>query len=165
MKLDIGCGSNKREGYEGVDLVALDGVDHVFDLCKDFPFADNSVEAISTSHFLEHLKDMDSIHVLRESFRVLQPGGEIEIVVPYFSKILQMFLDCEDFEQKWQWHHATIFGNQVHEGEFHKSGFDEDKLHFFLYSLGFTAIQIEEVWTHQQPSLRALARKPEHEKA
>jgi len=55
VKLDLGCGQNPREGYEGVDLYG-DKAKHKVDLFK-FPwkFADNSVDEIHASHFLEHV--------------------------------------------------------------------------------------------------------------
>lgn len=55
LKLDLGCGQNPKEGFEGVDLYG-DKATHRHDLFK-FPwaFADESVDEIYTSHFLEHV--------------------------------------------------------------------------------------------------------------
>jgi hypothetical protein len=55
LKLDLGCGQNPKEGFEGVDIRGGKAV-HVCDLFKfPWPFADSSVEEIHTSHFLEHV--------------------------------------------------------------------------------------------------------------
>ena len=53
----------------------------LLDLSADtYPFADGSVTAIRSRHFLEH-SVLD--HVLAESHRVLRPGGEFIAIVPY----------------------------------------------------------------------------------
>lgn len=159
MKIDIGCGEFKREGYAGVDLLAGEGVDFVVDVTKEaLPFEDCSVDAVSTSHFLEHITYDDAVKVLSEAHRVLRKGGEIEIVVPNFPRLLELFLAAE-FENKWVWWIQTIFGNQDSAGQYHKDGYDADKLHLTLEALEFVEIAVEEVWTHQQPCLRATARK------
>ena len=44
LKLDLGCGQRKQEGYEGVDIVPGEGIDHIVDLFQfPWPFADRSV--------------------------------------------------------------------------------------------------------------------------
>ncbi len=55
LKLDLGCGQNPKEGFEGVDIQG-GKAKHTVDLFKfPWPFADNSVEEIHCSHFLEHV--------------------------------------------------------------------------------------------------------------
>ena len=46
MKLDIACGTDKKPGFKGVDLVKLPGVDYVMDVNKKLKFKDNSVDEI-----------------------------------------------------------------------------------------------------------------------
>ena len=54
-RLDLGCGQNPREGFEGVDLYG-EKAKHKVDLFKfPWPFADGSVDEIHCSHFLEHV--------------------------------------------------------------------------------------------------------------
>jgi SAM-dependent methyltransferase len=84
-KLDIGCGARKRRpDYIGVDRRALPGVDlvgEVEEILSAIP--DGVVDEIYSSHFLEHVDDLDG--VLAEMCRVLRRGGRLEIVVPHFS--------------------------------------------------------------------------------
>jgi predicted SAM-dependent methyltransferase len=55
VKLDLGCGQSPKEGFEGVDLHAPD-VKYRVDLWKfPFPWEDNSVDELYSSHFVEHL--------------------------------------------------------------------------------------------------------------
>ena len=55
LKLDLGCGQNPKEGFDGVDLYG-EKAKHKVDLFKfPWPFEDASVEEINCSHFLEHV--------------------------------------------------------------------------------------------------------------
>ena len=86
LRLDIACGQNKKFGYQGVDITPMDGVDFVVDLTKfPWPFADNSVYEIHCSHYVEHTPDL--IAFMDECYRILCPGGTIDIHAPYYSSI------------------------------------------------------------------------------
>lgn len=52
------------------------------DIRKGLPFADNSVDGIYASHVLEHLALDDCRLALRNTFRLLRPGGIFRLVVP-----------------------------------------------------------------------------------
>jgi len=55
LKLDLGAGQSPREGFEGVDLHAAE-TKHRVDLFKfPFPWEDDSVDELHSSHFVEHL--------------------------------------------------------------------------------------------------------------
>lgn len=93
VKLDLGCGVNKREGFLGVDSLKLKGVDLVADLTKKWPWKDNSVDEINMSHTLEHFTQEERVHVMNEMYRVLKPvdydnagkavRGLATIITPY----------------------------------------------------------------------------------
>lgn len=86
LKLDLGCGKSKRDGFEGVDILKFDGVDHVVDLTQaPWPWADNSVEEFHTSHFVEHLTAQQRVIFANEVFRTLVKGGKAAIIVPHFA--------------------------------------------------------------------------------
>lgn len=84
MKLDFGCGKNKREGFTGVDIIPFEGVDVVADLSQKWPWEDNSVEEAHASHFVEHLDAKARIHFVNELYRVLKPGAKCTIIVPHW---------------------------------------------------------------------------------
>ena len=107
LKLDLGAGQNPKEGFEGVDLNAPN-TQHRVDLFKfPYPWADNSVEEIHTSHFVEHIPNREveerDVVVVRggqaeawerfvgqnlffaffdECYRILKPDGVMTVIVP-----------------------------------------------------------------------------------
>jgi SAM-dependent methyltransferase len=52
------------------------------DIVKGLPLADGSVDGIYASHVLEHLALADCAVALRNTFRLLKPGGLFRLVVP-----------------------------------------------------------------------------------
>lgn len=86
LKLDIGCGKNKREGFKGVDQYAMTGVDFVMDVRETpWKWRDNSVEEIHCSHFIEHLTGAERVGFMNELYRVLRNGGKATIIVPHWA--------------------------------------------------------------------------------
>ncbi len=86
LKLDLACGDNKKQGFIGVDISNIPGVDVVADLEQyPWPFEDNSVEAINVSHYIEHTNDL--IKFIDECYRIMKVGAKMEIVAPYYSSI------------------------------------------------------------------------------
>jgi SAM-dependent methyltransferase len=85
LKIDLGCGPNKREGFTGVDRIKFHAVDHVADLREVWPFADESVDEAHSSHFVEHLTAVERVHFCNELYRVLKPGGKCTMIVPHWA--------------------------------------------------------------------------------
>lgn len=84
LRLDLGCGKNPREGFEGVDVLDF-GQRWKVDLRKKWPWADGSVQEAHTSHTVEHLTAGERVHFFNELHRVLVPGGKCQLIVPDFS--------------------------------------------------------------------------------
>jgi SAM-dependent methyltransferase len=83
VRLDLGCGQNKREGFTGVDKYPAPGVDIVHDLAVfPWPFADNSVDEAHSSHNLEHIDGVDRLPFFQELYRVLKPGATALFITP-----------------------------------------------------------------------------------
>lgn len=86
IKLDLGCGKNKKPGFLGVDVLKFEGVDVECHLgLSRWPWADGSVEEVHASHFVEHLTAGQRIWFANELFRVLKPGGTATIITPHWN--------------------------------------------------------------------------------
>ena len=86
LKLDLGCGTKKKEGFIGVDVRKFDGVDIVLDLGRHtWPWEDNSVEEAFSSHTLEHLDPAERCHFFNELWRVLKNDGKAQIILPHWA--------------------------------------------------------------------------------
>lgn len=81
LKLHLGCGMSRMEGWVNCDLHPGPKVDLAFDVQQPWPFPDNAVTEIFASHMLEHLSDPHAF--FREAWRVLQPNGSIRLRMPY----------------------------------------------------------------------------------
>jgi len=83
MKINIGAGDVKLDGYVTCDYDKNSNPDFAFDLEKDqFPFEDNSVETVVAHHILEHLGE-GYFHCLQELYRICRHGAIIDIRVPH----------------------------------------------------------------------------------
>lgn len=95
MKLELGgSGWNGRhsrgDGWVNIDLHEAADVRHNLESLP-WPFADDSIEAVYSSHCLEHLANPHSI--CREIARVCKAGAPIEIRVPHPNSQLAMTWD------------------------------------------------------------------------
>jgi len=86
LKLNLGCGKVKMEGFVGVDILQFEGVDVVCHLGGNpWPWADESVSEIHCSHFLEHLDARERVWFWNELYRVLKPKCGGKVITPYWA--------------------------------------------------------------------------------
>lgn len=146
IKLDIGSGPNPIPGFAGIDPYCK--TDYKAEMWH-LPFDDSSVDEIFSSHALEHIPQKMVVPTLREWKRVIKPGCRITIRVPDLKWCIQNWLKTESIG----WELATIFGNQNHEGEFHKTGFTTPIMIHYLVEAGLKLQRHEILWTHEQQTL------------
>lgn len=96
LRLDLGCGTRKRPAesfngssephpWIGVDCRKFPGVDVVCNLGKQkWPWKNESVDEIHTSHMVEHLTPPERIHFANEAFRVLKKGAKLVVITPFW---------------------------------------------------------------------------------
>lgn len=78
MRLNLGSGSDRLEGYVNVDSAEMPGVDQVWDLDQyPWPWEDASVSRIRAFDVWEHLRQ--PLPFMREAWRVLTVGGILDI--------------------------------------------------------------------------------------
>lgn len=84
MKLNVGCGRDYRPGWENIDISREVKAEHYLDIRKDaLPFKDGSATLIYISGVLEQVGPNDDLlFTMRELYRVLAPGGIMQVVVP-----------------------------------------------------------------------------------
>lgn len=114
MKLNLGCGSQVIDGWVNVDYsigarlakfpffrilnkkiklfnLNWDNRIYIHNLTKAFPWEDNSVDIVYSSHTLEHLPREEGLKFLNECHRVLRRGGIIRIVVPDLAYLVREY--------------------------------------------------------------------------
>lgn len=91
--LDIGCGAKAKRFIIGDRVTHYVGLDHegsmhglgnvdIVGTAYNIPEPDSSFDSVLCTAVLEHLED--PLKALRESFRVLRPGGCAVYTVPFF---------------------------------------------------------------------------------
>lgn len=123
IRLDVGCGSRKRIGFIGMDIVNIPGVDIVHNMnLAPWPIMSNTVDEIVFDDVLEHSKDF--LTILSEVYRVGKNGCIVKISVPHFSSD-NMYTDPT---------HTTFFStrtfNYFDKSLNHKHGFYLSQVNF-----------------------------------
>ena len=165
-RLDLGCGTSKRNGFTGVDSLSLPGVDIVHNLnTYPYPFEENSIDEIWMDNVLEHIPN--SLNVIKEIYRISKNGATVNIGVPYFRSFyatidpthvnffgvwwVRYFDPSHIFFQKYQYSNAKFSVEKI---EFDRE-FKNSKLGFFHRKLIKYAEknpeQYESRWSHIFP--------------
>jgi SAM-dependent methyltransferase len=82
------------------------------DATRLIPWPDASVEAIYSSHMIEHLDRADADLFLREARRVLQPGGVIRLSTPGLKQLAAAYAsdgDCDRDAFTGPRHHLWLY--------------------------------------------------------
>ncbi|ANV90850.1 class I SAM-dependent methyltransferase [Picosynechococcus sp. PCC 8807] len=173
IKLNLGCGDQVPENWINVDyslgarlmkfpffkfinsklhLFNLDWNDNIVlhDLTKTFPWKDQSVDVIYSSHTLEHLTKEEGQHFLMECYRVLKDNGLLRIVVPDLRKFVESYLNqnmrADDFVHNLGVLYGTQNQNVIKRKlapfyQFpHKCMYDTPTLLSIIHDTGFTAM-------------------------
>jgi len=84
LKLNIGCGQKKLEGYINVDAEPLIGPEVVCNIGWDtWPFDDGSVDEVVAEHILEHLTTPELFHCMKEMYRVCKDKAQVKVRLPH----------------------------------------------------------------------------------
>jgi len=127
MKLNLGCGLKKKQGYVNCDINKNVNPDKIIDLNK-FPynFDEETADEIFSDNVVEHLW-VELPDFVSEMRRILKKDGVLEIVTPncFFWKNRLSFL-IGNFRSKNGWHinHSFLLKPSVMRQYLELNGFD-----------------------------------------
>ena len=154
--LYIGCGEDYKKGYIHSDLRALDHVDIV---CNAWDLSNHiqGLKKLYTRHMLEHLCEKEAFLALKDWYKSICSGGQLELIVPNFDLRAKQWLESkwEDLDNRTEdeiWSVAGCWGwqrecnprednyNQTY-WDVHKSGYNEKRITMLLKKVGFINIK------------------------
>ena len=92
LKLNLGCGDVFFEGWTNVDLENTSKANLLWNLTDPFPLAPESCSLIYSEHVLEHFSVEDGLKILRESRRLLAPGGVLRVAMPNLEHSVEFYV-------------------------------------------------------------------------
>lgn len=143
LRLNLGCGPLRLAGEIGMDRHRTVAVDVICDITA-VPCADGSAEFVRLDHVLEHMPIGTAPRVLLEARRVLAAGGTLRVGVPDISAVMRAYLDEAGSVAEKVSVLRRVYGQQTHDGEVHRSGWDAETLTDVLTACGFVDIVVED---------------------
>jgi len=168
-KLQIGCGKVLLDGWLNSDIRQdIPGVCYL-DATNSFPIPDSTFDYVFSEHIIEHLPYDGGASMLRESFRILKPGGKVRIATPDLKKILALYSGQPTAEQERYIHWSVdkhlgnigIYAPQFVINNFfdswgHRFIFDVPTLSALLKSIGFTEVTERSPGQSDEAALRNI---------
>jgi hypothetical protein len=141
MRLNLGCGPVRLEGYENWDRKTGQ---EAYPLAVD----DGSVEEIRASYVLEHFSHRVAGEVVKHWVEKLAPGGLLKIAVPDFEKVSRQYLDGAPIDVM-----GYVCGGHTDKDDVHLSQFDAETLGEAMVDAGLERIH---VWPSDAEDCSAL---------
>lgn len=171
-KLQIGAGPSNLDGWLNTDIAPSRGQGYL-DATETFPFPDQSFQYVFSEHLIEHLPYEGGQLMLRESYRVLAPGGRIRVATPDLTKFVELFQEEQPEsmrsyqDHKLVWHRwpetadpaCFILSMQLREWG-HQFVYSPKMIRASLESAGFSQIQQFAVNESDDPALRGIEHVP-----
>jgi predicted SAM-dependent methyltransferase len=154
--LHLGCGLEYKEGWLNIDLFhPWQHQDLRWNLLNGLPFRSASAEAVFHEHLLEHVSLESALRLMRETYRVLKPGGIVRVGVPDAGRYIQSYASEEqDIISKLKPGRPTalIALQEVFYWHGHKTMYDEESLSLLLEDAGFRSVQFKPFGVSELPS-------------
>jgi predicted SAM-dependent methyltransferase len=197
-RVNLGCGPHAQSGWDNLDkspsltlsrakllragllrLGAIGPTHNVdwspeirrVDLRGRLPYGDGEVDAIYSSHTLEHLYLSDAENLLKECHRILVPGGVLRLALPDFAHIAAAFmsdgsLTGSDLQVALNAHpYARPQGRtrvqHLLSASIHRWQPTADLIEHLLTKSGFDDIRFESFRVGQLPDLQAIETRNE----
>jgi predicted SAM-dependent methyltransferase len=170
VRLNLGCGSDVRDGWVNVDKFPINASVTQADF-PHLPFAENYADELLLSHVLEHFGFAEAVTLCQEACRVLRPGGVASIEVPDIAWCCAQFLGAPEptsytdptndynTQHKWGLFAMSLWGDQHNLGLFHKWGYTAHRLMHLLAHAGFKDVTVNYGFSHGVQVLQATAVK------
>lgn len=88
---NLGCGQSLHSDWINIDCKPTGPGVVVHDLTKGLPFADGELDAVYSSHLLEHFPKWQAPDFLCECRRVLKTGGIVRLAVPDLEALMRIY--------------------------------------------------------------------------
>lgn len=170
-KLQIGAGTNSLPGWLNTDIEPREG-QAFLDAMKPFPIPDNSLKYVYAEQVIEHLPFDGGMDMLRESHRVLAPGGKLRVATPDLRQLVALFdQDLTESERRFMTAQLKLERVSVKEAEsplfimnmyFYRWGhqflYDQQTLRSALEAVGFRDVRFLRHGESDDPELRNVER-------
>ena len=131
---------------------------HYLNVAKALPFPSGSVEAVFSSHLIEHLHPTVADRLMRESLRVLRPGGVLRVVAPSLEWAMARYSEKDPAEFL-----ATVFEHgQAGVKNRHQWMYTASSLVSLLQKVGFTEAAPMKYREGRLPDIEKLDNRPEN---
>ncbi|HOW35782.1 MAG TPA: methyltransferase domain-containing protein [Candidatus Omnitrophota bacterium] len=160
-RLHIGCGNILLEGWLNITYEMREKYGEIkerngrwwlnYDVRKQLPFDDNTIQYIAGSHFIEHLDLNEGMDFFKEAFRVMKKGGVIRVSCPDLEIYARHYVsgNKEFFENPFI-RQACTFKNAVTNGEiFAAKAYDSGGAHKWFYDFNSLKHVLELAGFHQ----------------
>lgn len=161
MKVSLGSGGVRFDGWTHLDADPACHPDMLVDLSGPLPFEDGTVDFLQSEDFIGQLDFAQAKRFCAECHRVLKPGGALRLLTPDLELLARMYL-AKDYRLRDLWerevgiplvtrtlgelvHCALTFAQQ-------RSFFDETTLRALLEPAGFEVYRV----AYQQSAFPAL---------
>lgn len=143
LRLHLGSGTNRLEGWINVDILGM-RPDLLWDLRGGIPFPRSCAQEVFLEHVLEHFELTHVLGILRECRRVLAPGGLIRVGVPDFGKYLDSYSGDRAFIKSERPGRPTPLLALAEVALFHghRSVWDAETLTLALVEAGFDDVRV-----------------------
>ena len=134
MTLDIGPGRNYQP-HPDKPILRLDKRIDIHPCvvadARSIPFRSNTFSTVYASHILEHFRMSEAGDVLKEWWRVVAPGGELQVFVPNLEWCAEQITHgiCDEFVTN------ALFGRQEYDLDVHRSGYTPHTLAMLILPL------------------------------
>lgn len=139
LRINLGCGTNKLPDFVNVDAEPSCKPDLLWDFVKKpLPYSAGIAEEITMFHTIEHIAKPLHRMILAEIWRLLQPGGQLFISYPEFTKVYENWKS--NYRGNREFWENTIFGRQLYSGDAHVCIMHTPHFIHTLRASGFTEI-------------------------